>query len=278
MSKKAIVIKDLLKFKYPENLQYSPSGKYLAFQVAEANTKNNDYDRTIWLKKDNEVKPFSETGKVSLVFWDDDETMVITRPKEDDIPGTTTFYKLNVHGGEAQKWVTLPFGLAGIKKVQEGLYIATGMISVNDPDAYKDNEENRKKKIEAKKKEKDYTVVDELPYWFNGVGFINSMRTALFEVHIKDSKVSAKRITAKNFEVDNFLLDGKKVYYSGDVMNRKATMHTKIYSYNLSTKKITPIYTKPVYNFQDLLVFKGQLYAQATDKFIKIINLYISRN
>ena len=66
MNKKAIVIKDLLKFKYPENLQYSPDGKYLAFQVAQANEKKNDYERTIWLRKDNDAKPFSETVRTTL--------------------------------------------------------------------------------------------------------------------------------------------------------------------------------------------------------------------
>lgn len=264
MNKKAIVIKDLLKFKYPENLQYSPDGKYLAFQVAQANEKKNDYERTIWLRKDNDAKPFSETGNVSLINWDDNETMVITRRKEDDIPGTTTLYKLNVNGGEAQKWITLPFGVSSIKKVQDNLYIATGGIDVNDPDAYKDSDEVRKKKIEEKKKDADYTIVDEVPYWFNGAGYINKQRNALFELRIKED-VEIKRITPKNFDVDEFIVEGKKVYYVGNTKDRRMQKYNKVYAYNTQSKKVEVVYGKSEYSFYGLFVLKGQLYAQASD-------------
>ena len=37
MTKAPVEIRDLLNFRFPENLQYSTKGTYLAFQVAKAN-------------------------------------------------------------------------------------------------------------------------------------------------------------------------------------------------------------------------------------------------
>ena len=59
----------------------------------------------------------------------------------------------------------LTFPLVGLKKVSKGCYAAVGVIDANDADAYKDDEKTRKEKLEAKKKDADYQVIDEVPYW-----------------------------------------------------------------------------------------------------------------
>ena len=38
-----ITIRDLLKYRFPGNLQYSPDGKTLAFQVSRSDEKENTY-------------------------------------------------------------------------------------------------------------------------------------------------------------------------------------------------------------------------------------------
>ena len=47
MTKAPVEIRDLLTFRFPENLQYSTKGTYLAFQVAQANEKKNSYTEHI---------------------------------------------------------------------------------------------------------------------------------------------------------------------------------------------------------------------------------------
>ena len=264
MNKKPIVIKDLLNYKYPENLQYSPSGKYLAFQVGKANEKKNSYDRDIWLVKDGKADKFTSTNDSKLVFWDDDKTMVITRGSEDDIPGQTKLYKLSVDGGEAKEWITLPFVLGKIDKVDNNHYVAKGMIDVNDPDAYKDNEETTQRKLKEKNDNKDYEVIDELPYWWNGRGFINKQRLALFEIKVGD-KLEVKRITAKDFSVDEYLLCDKNVYFIGKTIRRHSTMFTKLFAYNINSKKIETIFGENGLRLRNLVYLKNELYVQVDE-------------
>ncbi len=52
-----IEIRDLLKICFIENLQYSPDGKTPAFVLAKANEEKNDYERDVWLLKEDGPVP-----------------------------------------------------------------------------------------------------------------------------------------------------------------------------------------------------------------------------
>lgn len=260
---KQIEIKDLLKYQFPENLQYSPKGDMLAFQVGYADEKKNTYRRDVHLIKNDRDIALTSTIDATVLFWLDEEHLILKRNTEDTQPQTTDLYIIDVNGGEAQKWLTLPVGISDMKKVSENLMMFTAYIDANDPDAYKDSEDTRKKKAEEKKKDADYQVVDEVPYWFNGAGFVNKYRTALFEVTVKPFAI--KRITPASFDVDSFIVDGTAVYYTGMNRQRRVTLYNKLCSYDTNTKKKTDIYNKNDRSIGNLFVMNGRLYGQQTD-------------
>ncbi len=261
----AIQIKDMLGYRFPENLQYSPDGKLLAFQVAHADEKKNDYRRDVYLSRENKVTQLTHTLDATIVCWKDNTHMILQRRTEDDEPGVTSLYLLGVNGGEAEPWMDLPFGMLSMEKVSENTYAALGIIRKDDPDAYLDSSEKRKEKIEARKKEEDYQVVDEVPYWFNGRNFINGQRTALFVISTaKDVKI--KRVTAAAFDVSGIKVNGKDIYYSGIAWTRYNDMRfQKIFVYHTDTAKTETVYGKADHTIYGLLVLKNRLYALAAD-------------
>ena len=264
MVKKALELRDMLEYRYPENLQYSPDGTYLAFQVAKADEEKNTYTRDIWLVKDGKAAQFTATLNTNIVMWNDDTHLIVTRQAADAQPGVTDLYCLDVNGGEAQKWITLPFAMRSMKKIADNLYAVAGSIDKNDSDAYKDSAETRKKKLEDAKKEADYQVVDEVPYWFNGAGFVNGKRTALFIVETGD-KLQVKRVTAPLFNLEEFEVFDNKVYFIGNTKDRNDSMFSKVYAYDAKTKKTETIYGKNTHYFNRMFMIEGQLYALASD-------------
>ena len=259
-----IELEDITKYRFPGNLQYSPDGKYLAFHVARADVKKNDYRRDVYLVKDGHAEQVTHSIDAQVLFFDDDTTLVLSRKNEEALPLSTPLYRLDVTGGDAQPWMNLPFPLAKLKKVKDNLYVAIGIIDANDPDAYKDNEETRKKKLEELKKEEDYHVVDEIPYWFNGVGYINKRRNALFVVDTSKG-LEVKRLTAPLFDVDGFDIEGNKVYYTGDIRKNNPKMYSKLFVYNVNTKKTDTIYGKLDHRLGEVFVLNGQTYIHASD-------------
>ena len=180
-----ITIQDLLKYRFPGNLRYSPDGKTLAFQVSRSDEKENRYKTDVWIIRNGVPVQLTSTADASVVAWKDSTHLILSRRTADSEAGTTDLFIIDINGGEAMPFVTLPFGLSSLQETEDGLYVAAGMIDSEDPDAYKDSAETRKQKQEAKKKEQDYTVIDEIPYWFNGRGFINKQRSALFTVRFE---------------------------------------------------------------------------------------------
>ncbi len=264
MKKKPVKIEDLFDYRYPENLTYSPDGKTLAFTLAKADKEKDNYHRDVWIIRDGKVSQLTSAFSSSIVFWDDDTHLVIRRAKEEHEPGVTELYKIDINGGEAMEWLKLPLPVNGIKKVSDSLYAVAAMIDKNDPDAWKKDPETRKKEAEEKKKQGNVQVVDEVPYWFNGAGFTNGNRTALFILNTADEN-KIKRITAADFSMGEFIVDDGVVYYTGNVMKTVQSLYSRVYSYNTKTKKKETVYKKEDHEIYALMKDNDRLAALASN-------------
>ena len=262
---KKIELEDILKYRVPGNLTYSPDGKRLAFQVTEADKARNDYRTSVWIAADGKARQMTFSQDASIVLWEDDETLILRRKGEDVPAGKTALFRLPVGGGEAEPWMTLPFPLRQMKKLGDG-YVATGSILASDPDAYLDSDEVRKQKAKEKEEnnEKDYEVFDEIPYWFNGRGVINGGRTALFRIRRDgDGNAVCKRLTAPDFSVDGGLyVDGDKAWFTGTRRGQVESMTNQLYCYD---GKVTCLYRKKDLSIGGPFLLKGKLYFGATD-------------
>ncbi len=257
-----IEIRDLLKICFIENLQYSPDGKTPAFVLAKANEEKNDYERDVWLLKDDGPVPFTSGGKSRLLGWDDAETLLITRPLEEE-EGLNGIWKLSLKGGEAQLWLKLPFAAGKFEKVREGLYVTSATIDKNDPDAYRDSEEDRKKKLEEKKKNADYQAVDEVPYWFNGAGFTNGNRMALFTIET-GSEMKITRLTDPFFNVEGWTVEGEKIVYVGEEYREYSGLYNRLFEYDLAESKSKVLFGEDGWSVQDPFFLGGELYVRAS--------------
>ena len=257
---------DLAIYRIPSGLKYSPTGEYLAFQVKRADVEKNEYHSDVWLARDGEAKQVTWSIDASVVAWKDEHTLILRRNTKETKPGTTDLYLLDVRGGEAAPWVTVPFGLGQFEQMDETHYLVTGSIRVDDPDAFKDDEETRKKKAEEKKAEEDYHVVDELPYWFNGAGYTSGSRDAIFLLTIDGSdKLVAKRLTAPTMDAGGIRVEGRKAYFYGATFKGRRSMYNKVFLYDLDTNKVETVYGKMDHGIGGFFEIGGKLYASASD-------------
>ena len=257
---KPIEIEDLLTYKFPENLLYSPDGKYLAFQVSRARSKENDYERNIWISENGKAKQVTYTIDASIVCWLDNKHLILRRNTKNELNQTELFV-LSVDGGEAMPLMTLSFSLSSMKVVDKKTFIATGKIDACDPDAYLDDEKTRKEKLERKEKEKDYTVIDEVPYWHNGQNFTNKNRNALFV--IQDTQV--KRITEPFENVQSFIIQNHDIYYLSETHVSKESRMNDISIYHLDTNKKVSFYNKKDMMIRNIFFLNDELYGMAAD-------------
>ncbi len=255
-----VEIHDLFTYQFPGNLQYSPDGKFLVFEVAKAREKENDYTRNVWISNNGEVKQLSYNIDASIVSWLDDKNLLIQRNTKKET-GVTELFVLPVDGGEAMPLMTLPFVLSSLKVVDKNTFVATGTIDADDADAYKDDEKTRKEKLEKKEADKDYTVIDEVPYWHNGQNYTNKKRTALFLIE----KDKVKRISKKYENVQSFIIEDRDIYFLSETHVSKESRFNDLYSYSIDKKTRKEIYTKKDMMIRNVFFLNHELYGMAAD-------------
>jgi len=267
---KKVEIEDILKYRFPENLKYSPNGDKLVWQLAYADPEKNTYRRDIWAYKDGKVLKLTSSIDSSIMFWEDDDTLIISRKAPGSEYDGTELYSIRMDGGEAEPFMKLPLDVQEMKKLGDNEYAFTASIKKDDPDSFNDDDKTRaeKKKKKEENLDKDYDVYDEVPYWINGVGKINGQRTALFSLKIRDKErknADIERLTDIDHNVEIFETEGKMIYYTLSEAKTPSDFLSDIYSFNMDTNKVSLLYGKHDLGFAGLSVLGGRIFTFATD-------------
>ncbi|MCF0151154.1 MAG: S9 family peptidase [Firmicutes bacterium] len=222
-----ILIEDITKIKCAGGVVISPDGKHAVFTVNEPDVKKNSYKYNLWLMdvKKGKASQFTFQGKDRSAIWDDSETLLIpTVRSEADTPDKihkkSCFYRLSIKGGEACKAFEVNENVMQIFKVSDGLYAMTILRDRNwlDPDQVDK---------ELCEEELDYHVIDELPLWGNGRGFVSGKRTGLFLYN--ETTEELKQLTDPYFDVRTVSVQDGKIAYTGacwhDIITRCAELN-----------------------------------------------------
>ena len=229
---KNIEIRDLMEIRFPSNPLMSPDGAHTAYVVSKQNERENRYESWLWLL-DNATgasRQLTFSGKEADFVWEDGRTLLFaTERGEADKPEKfqkkTCFYRLPVDGGEARKAFEVPLNVAAIRPLGGGKYLVNAVVDLNEPP--EDMDET------LRGDEMDYHVLDELPFWSNGRGYISRLRSALFVFDSGDG--SLEKLTGEFFNVRGFDCDGGRVLYYGCDYQEKSSLFGEVKLCDLAT-------------------------------------------
>ena len=252
---KQIKIEDLLHFRFIENLSFSPSGRNYAYQLANVDQKKDDYFRTVYVNR----KPFRSDRSTSILAWYDDERLIVSEESKNKKALYNKLLLLNTKDGKRRAFFSSPLNISSLKVVDANTVVFTAGIDANEPDLYKAKKEELEKYRDKMKKEAAYEVLDEIPYWFNGAGFLNKKRKALFVATLRPLNV--QRITEPLFNADGFEIRDRKVFYLGNSYDRRAPMYKRIFSYDIDTGETAVLYDREDLLISDLFFLDGDYIA-----------------
>ena len=236
------------EYKSPRSVKYSPDGSKAALVVQSVNNDEDGYNYTIYLMKDEQFTPLTGLGKEGSFIWDDDTTLLFPGMRKDSDKKKaeageefTVFYRLSLNGGEAQEAFRLPVRVADIKKVKDGKYMIIANCDSNIPDYYKMSEEERTKVHEDKKKNADFNVLDESPFWLNGIsGFTNKRRNTLF--YYEEDTNTLTKATDTHFEVSSTVILNDKIYASGQLYTQALRDTCDVVCFDTNTKETKMVF------------------------------------
>jgi dipeptidyl aminopeptidase/acylaminoacyl peptidase len=235
-----ITIDDFINYKFLSDAKFSHDGMYACFIAHEMDKKENSYNSNLWLYDLKNDKHFKLTsfGKETSFYWMKDSENIIfseLRSKDDKEKAEkgetfTKYYKINIHGGEAVEEFTIPLNVTSIEQIDENMYLVTALFDEKDRNDEKQKEE-----------EKDYEVLDEIPFWSNGSGFINKKRSRLYLYHADSNKIEELTDKYTNVERVHFKDDKKKAVFIASNYRDKMPLTNSIFILNLQNKSIRQV-------------------------------------
>ena len=233
-----IKIDDFAKFKYLSNPTFSKNGKYIAFNVSEANIEKNNYNSYIYLIKDKKTIKLTNGGKERSFFFLDDENIIFQSDRNDSKANGSKFYVINVNGGEASLKFEFPISVSKLISLKNGDFLVLGSLDKRFPDIYLNDLKYIQKAKDYYKDEEDYEIIEENPWWWNGQTFTKGISTALYYFDSKKNKL--KLITDIKYDVsDVFLKEDESLCYIllNDSIRYKDFTKSDLYKLDLKTFK-----------------------------------------
>ena len=148
---KPIALSDILNYRFLSNLRFSPDGERAAFVVATADEENNAYEQRLWLYEQGRVRQLTDLGKEGRFQWLDENRLLFpavrsAKEKKRAEAGEefTSFYVLDLRGGEALPFLSLPVAVGGFRVLDEGHLALTVTVDKSRPQPWLATEEEKK--------------------------------------------------------------------------------------------------------------------------------------
>lgn len=236
-------LKDFLDYKYLSNLEFSPNGENAGFVVHTTNYDDNNYQSNIWLLN-NKTKKYSKLTSLNeekSFLWIDNSTIIFPasrdaklREKVSQGEKWTAYYSIDINGGEADKYMQIPLLVTAIKMIDKDNFVLTAQYDNYGINLNELTGEERSKAVAKLKEEKDYEVLDEIPFWSNGGGFTNQKRNRLYLYNRISNEVAP--LSCEHTVVTYFSYKDGKVLYVGNLFEGKLEQREGIFCYDIASK------------------------------------------
>lgn len=236
-----ISIESFLDFKYFANLKANPSKTKFIFTVAQARFEKNDYEHYLYVSDGKKVTKLLNLQQKPAVYWEDDAHVLFTQAKTSEDKkyakdAISTYYRLNVETKEVKLAYRFLLPVSSIKVLAEtGKLLLTA--DLNPADFTLLDRELRSDYVKAKAKATFVETFDELPFYFNGQGFLKGERSQAFLYDVAADSYEA--IETSDFNIDAIKYDEStsSLVYVGNRFSTVVKQTQSVWRYDLKTKK-----------------------------------------
>ena len=224
-------IRDIAEIRTVSSVELSPDGKTAVYSVVSPDLEKNRYNTDLW-KFDVDIKKtirLTHSGNnSSFVFEGNDNILILTERSEDDKPEDhelrSAIYRLPLNGGEAGPAFSIDKEVEDFRPLPGGKFVLMILTDRNRPaEMTKDEWDDWK----------DYHVIEEVPVWGNGRGFISGKRHTLM-VYDPSSKEETI-ITGRDFDTSDFRVQNRYIFYYGQEFNEVIHEKNDLYRYDIET-------------------------------------------
>ena len=250
-----LLAEDFKNYRFLSDIKFSSNGKNSVFSVAKASSKNS-YDSNLYICRDSGgISQLTSSGSESKFLWDDDKTVLFASSRAVEKNSGTSFYRININGGEAVSAFNLPMGISSISKIAEEAYLICASVDINKQDFSVKEQE---------KKPEGFTILDELPFWSNGAGLVNGLRHRLFIYSENTDELTPFTPCTTDVSEIKVINENQVIYSACDYVSLKP-FKEHIYLYNIAKNSTTQL-TNEDYEVFGLEYHNGRVIFAGTNR------------
>lgn len=257
-------------------LKISPDGRSKVFTVTDVDMASNGYKNSFYMLDENDSLKRLSTNDVSSTYAIDNSGIIFVKSDEKR-KYASIVYRLSFTGGERQELFRLMYPINSVRVLDEDNLVLT--ISNSEKIRhFKDmDQETYEKKSAEIKEEDDYTIYDEIPFYLNGAGYINKIRTSLAIYNIKSGALKILTDDFTNVSSYDIAPDKSEIIYTSESYTDKAPLKSQLYVYSFESDKSVKLeydedltYYGPRYADGDVFVFATDQEAHGINQNMKV--------
>ncbi len=182
--KKKITSDHFKNFKMLSHLKQMDGNLY--FLIKQANMEDNCYDSDLYQLKDGQLNRLTATGKINDFTLQDGAILFPALRDKKDLEAVkagkplTVWYRLTPGLGEALEWKRLPCSVRETAWMDDEHFFFTAAYSRQWEELLASCNGNMEAALKARKENEDFRVFEEIPFWSNGAGDTDGVRSRLY--------------------------------------------------------------------------------------------------
>lgn len=221
-------VKDILTYEFINSLEISEDKNILAYKKTSANEKDNKYNSFLHLLdlSSNKSYKISDNSNTSIFTFDNDGNLIYKEKTDDDYD---YFFKKDLSPEVGKEAFKLPKNVTKIEHIKNDVFLVLAS-----------DKKSKEEKEKQKEDDKVFKEVKNLPFWFNGSGYINWENSAVYLYYKDEDKL--EKIIDDKYENDLGLVkisdDLKKLAYIRSTYNNGAdNLYEDLYIYDIEKKE-----------------------------------------
>jgi len=268
---KPIQFSDFLNFKFISGLQANPSKTQLGYVVSKPDIDKNEYHYQLY-RYDGErhIKLVDLKNKGSFIFESDDTILCqLAKSKVDEKAvkesKETIYYRYTISTATLEKAYTFPIPTTIHTCLSEHTLLLTAALTPIQHRLYTDSKDERKKLLKTLKQVSNYEEIDEIPFYFNGLGFTANQRNQLFIYDTQSHRITP--IVEPDFHVGVIKVskDHQQIYFTGRVLKGIRQLTSHVHVYHVETKVKETLYDQDDCSISNLFLLENKLIVFGSD-------------